>query len=63
MHSYSYIVVWYTFSVTVVAISETFWDAIPPYLTAFSVAERATLPIEEVKRDQPCIQIIKSKKV
>lgn len=43
-----------TFSVTVVAMSETFCEAMPPYLTALSVAERAAFVTDEVNTDQPC---------
>ena len=43
-----------TFSVTVEAISETFWVAMPPYFTALSVAVRAAFVTDEAKRDQPC---------
>lgn len=34
-------------------ISTTFWVAIPPYLTTFSVALLATLVADEDKNDQP----------
>lgn len=42
-----------TFSPTCELKSTTFWLAIPPYFTAFSVALLAIFVAEDAKKDQP----------